>query len=81
MIDDAERGDARAALLLGESLAEGASGLPVDKIQAYRWLSVSVIRGDREAARERDQIQRRLTPEARERIDRQLRDELQPGRE
>jgi TPR repeat protein len=58
----AQRRDAPAERTLGELYAEGL-GMPKDPVKAYAWLAIAASQGDGVAARERDSVLARLSPD------------------
>jgi TPR repeat protein len=57
----AEQGDANAQYNLGTFYDNGL-GVPLDKVRAYMWFSLSAAQGRDGAAAFRDLIARRMTP-------------------
>ncbi|WP_374447381.1 hypothetical protein [Stella sp.] len=51
----AQSGMTRAQYRVGSAYAEG-TGVPVDKAEAYKWLSIAAAKGDRTAAEAIDSI-------------------------
>src|SRR5882724_2339754 len=57
----AERGDSRAQGMLGMFYFDG-TGVPLDRIEAYKWLSLAAIQGDKYVAQMRDLVGAEMTP-------------------
>ncbi len=55
LTEAAGKGDARAALDLGDALRSGIGG-PVDRVGAYAWLEIASLGGNAEARVERNQL-------------------------
>jgi len=58
----ADQGLAAAQFELGIAYAKG-QGVPKDDVQAHLWFDLAAARGDADAARNRDVVARRMTPE------------------
>ena len=69
----AEQGHAQAQFNLG-TMYDNGSGVPMDEVIAYMWLSLSVSLGIQEAAKTRDVLTRRMTPEQLTRAQKLVRD-------
>ena len=57
----AGRGDVQSMLALGRAFVKG-TGVPQDFVEAHQWLNLAAARGNAEAAAERDELSKRMTP-------------------
>ena len=57
----ADQGEAKGQLLLGLMYYKG-HGVDQDYVQAHRWLNLAALQGDRDAIKNRDLIEKRMSP-------------------
>ncbi len=57
----AQRGDVGAYFDLGVAFSTGSHGVPIDLIEAHKWLNIAASRGHEEAARSRADVAEEMT--------------------
>ena len=68
---EAERGDAESQYLLGIFHTSG-NGVPLDYVEAFKWLQLAAAQDDKEAIKARDLVAKLLTREQRAEADKRV---------